>query len=396
MIAANLLDVLLVLVLLVYIGEGFRNGFVRSLSAILGVIAGGIAAFFAVPLVAALFPDPFWRLAASLTLSILLIALGHAGGVAVARAIRRGREREPLRVLDRIFGGLANFVAAALVVSLIAGSVAALGVPLLSRAVGDSIVLKTIETVTPDPVEAALARLRSAVLERGLPTLPDAMGGIIDSPGAPDDVETDTDLLGEAAHSVVRINGTAYACGQNQSGTGFVIAPERVVTNAHVVAGVDQPVVETPGGQTLDARVVYFDPEDDLAVIAVDGLEADPLDLADPLTEGSPAVIDGYPFGGPFSSTPAEVLAITDERVADIYGDASSSRQVYTVAADIEPGNSGGPLLSLDGDVAGVVFARSTAQDDVGYAMTNRELGPVADRAASLDAAVTPGTCIKG
>jgi S1-C subfamily serine protease len=398
MIAARLLDVLLVLVLLVYLGEGWRNGFVRSLSAILGVLAGGVAAFLAVPLVAAFIPSPFWRLAVSVALSIALLIAGHAGGVAIARAIRGRKSKDPLPAVDRIFGALANLVAAALVVSLIAGSVSALGVPLLTRAANGSIVLKAIQTITPDPVEQALARLRSAVLEEGIPTIGGAIDiGTIAGPAeVPDDVETNTDVLGTAAQSVVRIRGTAYACGQNQSGTGFVVAAERVVTNAHVVAGVDQPVVEAPNGQTLDGRVVYFDPDDDLAVIAVAGLSSPALPLSGPLLVGSDAVVDGYPHGGPFTSGPAEVLAVSSERLNDIYGSDPSFREVYTLAADIEPGNSGGPLLTLSGQVAGVVFARSSDQEDVGYAMTNAELQPVAQGASGFASPVSPGACIQG
>jgi len=395
MIAATLLDVLLVLILLVYLGEGWRNGFVRSLSAILGVIAGGIVAYFAVPVVAALIPSPEWRLTVSLGLSIALLVAGHAGGVAIARALRGRKSGDPLPPVDRVFGALANLVAAAVVTSLIAGSVAALGVPLLSRAVADSVVLKTISAITPDPVEAALARVRSAVLEQGIPTIGGAIGGITESPSAPD-VQTNTDVLAIAAQSVVRISGTAYACGQNQSGSGFVIAPDRIVTNAHVVAGVDQPVVEAPNGQTLDGRVVYFDPEDDLAVVAVAGLESPALALAGSLAPGSDAIVDGYPFGGPFSSIPAEVLAMSNERISDVYGQDSSIREVYTLAADIQPGNSGGPLLAPSGQVAGLVFARSSEQANLGYAMTNSELQPVADRASELSSPVTPGACIKG
>src|SRR5690606_33647537 len=126
----------------------------------------------------------------------------------------------------------------------------------------------------------------------------------------PPELDTTTDPLAAAARSVARISGTAFACGQNQSGSGFVVAPERVVTNAHVVAGVDSPVVELPDGQALDARVVWFDPDADVAILAVPGLEAHPLPLAD-MGIGDEGVVDGYPHGGPFSSTPAEVLAIS-------------------------------------------------------------------------------------
>lgn len=394
MIAARLLDVLVILLLLVYLGEGWRNGFVRSISSILGIVAGGAAAFFAIPLLAQVIPSPFWRTAILVALAIALLIGGHAAGNAIGRAIRGRVAKTALSAADRFFGALANLVTSALVTALIAGSVAALGIPFLSTAISGSWVLRGIETLTPAPVDAGLARLRSLVLEEGLPTIGQALGGITTSPGLPD-VDTGTDALAAAAQSVVRISGNAYACGQNQSGTGFVVAEDRIVTNAHVVAGVPEPVVEVPNGQALDGRVVYFDPVDDLAVIAVLGLDAAPLDLSAPLAVGDEAVVDGYPFGGPFQTGPAEVLAVSDEQIADIYGTGSAAREVYSLAARVNPGNSGGPLLTTDGDVAGVIFARSATDDDLGYAMTNTELAPVVERAPGLSSALTPGTCTR-
>jgi S1-C subfamily serine protease len=278
---------------------------------------------------------------------------------------------------------------------LIAGSVGALGIPFLSTAISGSWVVRSIETLTPAPVDAGLAQLRSFVLNEGLPSIGEALGGITDSPGVPD-IDTGTDSLAIAAQSVVRINGNAYACGQSQSGSGFVVAADRIVTNAHVVAGVPEPVVEAPNGQALDGRVVYFDPDVDLAVIAVQGLEVAPLELSAPLAVGDDAVIDGYPFGGPFTTGPARVLAVSTEQLADIYGSRTSAREVYSLAALVIPGNSGGPLLTPDGDVAGVIFARSASDDTLGYAMTNTELAPVAQAAASLDTPIQPGSCIRG
>jgi S1-C subfamily serine protease len=395
MIAARLLDLILILLFLVYLGEGWRNGFARSISTIAGIIGGGIVAFFAIPLVTQIVPSPFWRSAITVALAIALLIGGHAAGNAIGRAIRGRVAKTALSGIDRFFGALANLVTSALVTALIAGSVGALGIPFLSTAISGSWVLRGIETVTPAPVDAGLAQLRSLVLEEGLPTIGEALGGITDSPGLPD-VDTETDELELAARSVVRISGNAYACGQNQSGTGFVVAPDRIVTNAHVVAGVPEPVVEAPNGQALDGRVVYFDPDDDLAVVAVSGLDAAPLDLAGALPVGSDAVIDGYPFGGPFTTGPAEVLAVSNEQIQDIYGTGTSSREVYSLAARVNPGNSGGPLLTTGGDVAGVVFARSATDDDLGYAMTNAELEPVAAQAASLSTALQPGACVRG
>jgi S1-C subfamily serine protease len=393
-IAARLLDVLLVLVVLVFVGEGWRNGLLRSLSAIGGIAAGGALAFLAIPLIAAIIPDPFWRMAIVIAVALALLFGGHAAGAAVGQRAR-GRSRAALGLGTRIAGGVVNGAIAALTVALISGGVAALGMPLFSQAISGSIVLRAIDTVTPPQLDAALSRLRAAVLEQGLPTITDALGGIEDSPGIPDPVD-DSDALAAAAQSVVRIGGTAYACGQNQTGSGFVIAVDRVVTNAHVVAGVDQPVVEAPNGQTLEGRIVYFDPVDDLAVVAVTGLAVPPLALSAPLAVGDAAVIEGYPFGGPFTSGPAEVLAISSERIADVYDTERALREVYTLAALVQPGNSGGPLLAADGGVAGVVFARSATDPELGYAMTNTELEPVAAAAAGLDAPIASGSCVRG
>lgn len=392
MIAARLLDLLLVLTLLVFVGEGVRNGIARSLGAIAGVIAGGAAAFFALPLLSAIVPGSFWRVVVIIAVSIALLLGGHALGNQIGRGVRRGDE---IGIGSRLAGGLANGVVAALTLALVAGGLSSMGVPLLSRAVSGSYVVRTIDTLTPAPVDALLARVRAAVLEEGLPAIGEALGGVVVSPGIPD-VATDTDPLSVAAQSVVRIGGTAFACGQNQTGTGFVLAPDRVVTNAHVVAGVDQPIVEAPNGQTLDGRVVYLDPIDDLAVVAVDGLGAAALALSPDLGVGAQAVVEGYPYGGPLTRGPAQVLAVSVEAIPDIYGGSRTPREVYTLAAAVQPGNSGGPLLAIDGRVAGVVFARNADDPELGYAMTNAELEPVASAAATLSAPVSSGSCVRG
>lgn len=395
MLAARLLDVLVVIVLLIYLGEGWRSGFIRSVSAIIGLIAGAVAAFFLIPVVGTLVPDPFWRTFLVVSSAVALIILGSMAGAGVGRLIRGRNEKTPLGALDRVGGALANLIVAALITALLAGSVASLGIPVLSAAVSNSWVLQAINTVTPEPVSAALARLRSVVAAQGLPVISGGFSGITKSPGAPK-VDTSTAALTAAAASVVRINGTAYACGQNQSGSGFVIAPDRIVTNAHVVAGVRQPIVQAPNGQTLDGRIVYFDPQNDLAVIAVSGLQAPTLRLGDALAVGADGVIDGYPYGGPFTTGGAQVLAHSTESVENIYGTGRSNRDLYTVAADIEPGNSGGPLLETNGSIAGIVFAKSSTDAQLGYAMTDAVLAPVVQQASALSAPTSSGACVKG
>jgi S1-C subfamily serine protease len=392
MIAARLVDVLVILLLLVYLGEGIRNGFVRSIAAILGVIAGGAVAFFLIPVLAALVPDSFWRTFVVVAAAGVLLAGGHALGAAVGRALRG--KRTGLNPIDRFFGGVANLVVAALVIGTVAGGIGALGIPVLSRAVAGSWAISAIKAATPDPVEAALAQLRSTILAQGLPSLPDPGG--VTAPAAPPTGDTGTAVLQKAAESVVRISGTAYACGQNQSGSGFVVSAGRVVTNAHVVAGVTQPVVEAPNGEAIESSIVYFDPSHDIAVLQVEGLHVAPLAMGTDLGVGADAVVDGYPYGGPFTTGAARVLAVTRSTVADIYDKAQSTRSIYSLAATVQPGNSGGPLLATDGRIAGIVFARSADQANLGYAMTDDELAPVVSQAPALSTPVSSGACVKG
>ncbi|MBN9606872.1 MAG: MarP family serine protease [Actinomycetales bacterium] len=395
MIAANILDLLLGLVLLVLAGEGFRDGLGRSLTTILGMAAGAVAGVLLIPLVAAWIPAPLLRTIAVIAVAIGLLVAGHAVGSAIGGLLRRDEDERPLGLLGRIAGAALNLVAASLVVALVAGGVGALGIPVLSQATAQSRLLGIIDAITPAPLDQALARVRGTILEEGLPALGGSPGGVATSPGAPD-VPTDTDPWQRAGASVVRITGTAYACGQNQSGTGFAVAPERILTNAHVVAGVEAPVVEAPNGQALEARVVAFDPQRDLALLAVPGLELAPLAVDEGLEVGDTGAVEGYPYGGPFSSSAARVLAISNERIPDVGGGGSSRREIYTLAADIAPGNSGGPLLAADGEVAGVVFARGAEDPSLGYALTPVEFAGLVDSAAGLQAAVSSGSCTPG
>ena len=362
----------------------------------LGLVLGSVIAFLVVPHLGTLIPQQTWRVIVVVAVSIALIAGGHAVGTGIASSIDRSVKGKGVKAVNRVLGAAVNLVAAALVVALLATSLVSIGIPLLSRLVASSTVLRVIGAATPDPVEALLAQLRSTVLTTGLPAIQEALGGITESPVLPEGVDTGSEALTRAAQSVVRISGTAADCSQNQSGSGFIVSNERIVTNAHVVAGVTEPLIETPGGEVLSGRVVYFDPDDDLAVIAVPGLTAKPLVLAATVAEGSTGVIDGYPFGGPFVTSPAEVLAVNTANVRDIYSSSSNPREVYSLATTVNEGDSGGPFLDNSGQVVGVVFAKSANTPNLGYAMTMAELQPVADQAPSLTAAVAPGVCSRG
>lgn len=393
MFGLTVLDLALILALLSYLIYGLRNGFLVTLGGIAGFAAGAVAAFFAVPLVSDFVNDSGWRLTAIVAAAVVLMAMGHGFGTMIGHKIRGAVRIKPLRAVDRLVGGAVNVVVSALVMSMLAFSVSALGVPFVSQQLAESKVIRYIDGLTPVPLKATMAQLRSTVIGDGIPTL---LEGLDQGPQVPvPNASTDTPALNRAAQSVLKIAGTAYQCGQNQTGTGFVVSPGRVVTNAHVVAGVSQPVVETLDGRAMPGRVVYFDTRHDLAVLAVDGLPSEPLALTSDLPNGSPAAFAGYPHGGPFKSNPATVQDITSVLVPDIYGNNPAPEEIYRLAGDVQPGNSGGPLLTMEGLVAGVIFAKATSDTEMGFAITMDDLFPVASQAASFSVPVSPGQCIQ-
>ncbi|EMY34511.1 trypsin-like serine protease [Arthrobacter crystallopoietes BAB-32] len=389
----TILDIVLILVLLSYLIAGLRKGFLVTLGGIIGFAIGAVAAFLAIPYVSMWVPDQGWRLTAIIAVAVLLVILGHAIGSGIGRSIRGRIDFPTVRPLDRLLGGAANLAVAALVMSMLAFSIGALGVPFVSQQIAASKVIQTIDSLTPAPVKTWLAQARSIAVQDGIPMVLDEAAPA--DPAPVPDASTDTPALNEAAASVLKIAGTAFQCGQNQTGSGFVIAPGRIMTNAHVVAGVNEPIVEIPDGRVRPARVVHFDPQRDIAVLAVEDLELQPLAVGDVLADGSLAAFHGYPAGGPFQSHPATVQGRSTVLVQNIYGADPSELEVYTLAADVEQGNSGGPLLDQQGRIAGMVFAKATDDVPVGYALTLEEILPVINDSMVYQETVAAGQCIR-
>ncbi len=388
-----LIDVILLVALLLATVAGVSRGLLASAGSLAGLAAAGFGAWWLLPLVSQAVPWSAVRGVVVAATGVVLLLAGAGIGGAVGRVLRRGVERIRLRPLDRLLGGALSLVVAALALSLVGQSVAVTAIPGVSSAIASSQVLRAIDAATPRPIATALAQARQAVLADGLPRL----GALIDLPAVPrtaPPVNLGDPALQAAAQSVARITGTAAECGRTLTGSGFVAGPDRVITNAHVVAGVSDPVVELPGAPVREGEVVYFDPVDDLAVIAVPDLGVAPLAVAGELTAGDAAIVQGYPFGGPFTAVAASIQTVADVPVPDIYGSSEAVRRIYAMAATVQPGNSGGPVLTPGGAVAGVVFARADDGSAVGYAMTTAELMPVLAEAPGLHAPAATGACV--
>ena len=387
----TLLDVILVIVLIGFLAVGLRKGLWVTVGGAAGFLVGAVAAFFAMPLVAEWVSDPVWRVVAVLAAAVVLVVAGHALGTTAGAEVQRLFRSPTLHTLGSLVGGLVNLVVAAFVIAALSFSVSAMGFPTINQHMKQSAVLQGINSVVPERTEAWFAQLRTAVMESDIPEIAQPL--VPSSAELPDDVEL-TEAAEHSAAAVGRISGVAEHCGQSQTGTGFAISPTRVVTNAHVIAGVAEPSVEMASGEVVTGRTVYFDPAEDLAVLAVDPLDVPALEIGEPADAGATGYVMGFPAGGPFVAGPAIVQARDVSRINDIYGGSPSELEIYQLNADVRQGNSGGPLVDEQGRVIGVVFARAVEGSAVGFALTAQQAGEVLTDPESFTETVSTGQCV--
>jgi S1-C subfamily serine protease len=306
----------------------------------------------------------------------------------IGKVLRHG----PVKWVDSLIGAVLGFVTWAVVVWLVAGFAMATSLATVVQAANSSQVVSTLNSIAPIPSSTVLGAVDDALAGAGLPKVFEA-GESIKTIGAPD--PNVPAAVASAQQSTVTVLASKPACGVDSEGSGWVVAPGRVVTNAHVVAGASSVVVRESGGTTVDrATLVAFDPERDLAVLDVTDLRAPALHLGQNLGAGDSAYAAGYPGDGPFTISPQRVRDQLTARGTDIYQSGSVERQIYSLRGTIRPGNSGGPLLDQAGDVVGVVFARSTIDPQTGYALTLNELHPVLASVGS--APISSGACSAG
>ena len=397
-----MIDLLLAVVLLGYAISGFRQGLVVSLLSLGGFLGGGALAMWGLPMLLERWMTTqtadLRRVLVIVVGVVALASIGQAIGVAVGTRVRSHVRARHARLLDSTFGAVASLVAVCFLVWLIAGALRGAPVPALSKAIGQSRVVTAIDQVVPPSSGRVFAGFRTLLDAGGFPRVFEGFGSErIRAVEPPDPVVANTAGVRAAARSTVKVTGLASACDRSQEGSGWVVATGRVVTNAHVVAGVRRPQVRIGGvGRAYQGRVVIFDPVRDLAVIAVPGLPAPPLPVGSDLRRDATGVVAGFPLDGPYRLDSARVREVITARGEDIYGSRPSVREVYSLFARVQPGNSGGPLLSPAGEVVGVVFAKSLDDERTGYAMTASEVEPVLARAAAASEPVNVGGCAAG
>jgi S1-C subfamily serine protease len=375
----DLLDLILLVLIAAFAVAGYRQGFIIGVLSLAGFIVGVALGAFIAPRISRAFAHSVeWQAFIAILVVFGMAVLGMLLASGVGVAVRSRLTGRPATVADSLGGAAVNVIAVLVVAWLIGSFLVNAQFPAIARQVNDSAVLRTVDKVMPHaalylPVFPQLRRL----LNNGLYSQVFSAIGAEASPGLapPDTAVLASSSLSSVEPSIVKIVGIAQSCGLKIEGTGFVISPDHVLTNAHVVAGVTEgPDVYPTAGGTLPARVVLYDPERDLAVLYVPGLRARPLQFAGSAPVGSNAIVAGYPENHTLTVVAARIGRSVDATGPNIYQTADVDREIYEIRADIEPGNSGGPLLSTSGQVYGVVFAASTSFADTGYALTAGEV----------------------
>ena len=388
----NVLDWLLVVLVLTYALSGYWQGFVTGAFATAGLLVGGLAGVWLAP-VALGDADP--SVLVSLGALFIVILCASLGQALLQFAGARLRDRitwQPARALDAVGGAMLSAVAVLLVAWALGVAIAGSGIAGITTQVRSSSVLAEVDRVLPDTADTALSAFNDVVGAGFFPQYldPFAPERIVEVAPGPKRLLGDPDVE-DAEASVLKIRGT-NDCGRGVEGSGFVYADGRVMTNAHVVAGVDEPQVEL-GGDTVAAEVVHYDPDLDVAVLALDTSGIASLPFDDGVGPGDGVAILGYPLDGPYDVQPGRVRAEQRLRSPDIYGQGSVLREVFSVRGLVRPGNSGGPIVTSAGDVAGVVFAASVQDDDTGYALTAEQVSRTAATGVARSEPVSTGDC---
>ncbi|TDW18672.1 MarP family serine protease [Kribbella kalugense] len=372
--------------------SGYVEGFVLGACATVGLLGGAAIGVWGVPRILDHFSPSVTVSFAALVLVVGLAALGRMLGAMVGTKVRNRLSWKPIRFLDAL-GGAALAAASVLIVAWVLGvAVSGARIPSVTSAVRGSQVLAKVDDVLPNSADRALQSFNDVVNTDLFPRFLDPfVPERIREVQPPDSAIARQQSVRLAYTRIAKVTGVAN-CSRGLEGSGFVYAPQRVMTNAHVVAGVSSPQVEL-NGQKYDAKVVVFDPETDIAVLYVPKLKLAPLTFDFAGKADDSAVVLGYPENGPFDSEPARIRSEERLRGPDIYGDKTVTRDAFSIWASVRPGNSGGPLLSPKGTVYGVVFAASVEDNRTGYVLTAQQVSDDARDGTTATQDVSTQSC---
>jgi S1-C subfamily serine protease len=383
--------------MIVFAVNGYRQGFFVGLLSFLGFFAGALIGLQAGPWLAGFVQADVARVFISLLTIFALAIGGQALAAWLGSRIRARIHNRTGQALDDAGGAVVSMIAVLLVAWLVAAPLGSSSMPGLARSIRHSEILHGINAVMPDQAKSLSDALRRTVDTNGFPNVfGDLSPTEVRSVSPPNPALANSQAVQQSHASVLKILGSAPSCSRRIEGSGFVYAPEHLLTNAHVVAGT-QTVTVDDNGKRRAGTVVEYDPNRDIAVVYVPGLSAPALHFASTVAKvDSDAIVLGYPLDGPFDVQPARIRDEGPIRGPNIYNSETVTRDIYTIRGLVRSGNSGGPLIATDGTVLGVVFAAAADDPDTGFALTDQEIGSVADAGRSATDATGTGDCADG
>jgi S1-C subfamily serine protease len=392
----HILDLILLALIVLFAVSGYRQGFIVALLSFAGFVGGGVLGMVIAPPIARAVVSGSTQQALLAIVTVFVCAtIGQLAASSIGSALRSRVSWDSERSVGAVGGAFVSVLALLIIAWFIGSAVQDSPLAALRTQVQSSTILGGVDTVMPDEAQTWLSSFRTFVAKTDFPQVFDGLGG--ESPvdvAPPDNAVLNTAELRIAQQSIVKVEGTAPSCDHEIEGSGFVYAPDHVMTNAHVVAGVQGgPHVFTIKGEEFNARVVLYDPERDVAVLDVPGLDLRELKFDGTAERGDSAIIAGYPKDQPFTARAARIRTLQDARGPDIYHAAQVTRTIYALRGIVQSGNSGGPLLSPGGEVDGVVFAAALDDPDTGYALTAGEVSSDARLGATASAPVSTGAC---
>ncbi len=388
----NFLDWCLVVLTLAYAVSGYWQGFIAGAFATAGLLLGGLAGIWLAPLLLGDAAPSLWVSLGALFVVLICASLGQAVLQFAGTRIRARITWQPIRAVDAIGGAALSVVAVLLVAWMLGVAISGSRIPGVSPQVRESKVLIAVNKVMPVQAQQALKSFDQVVGSSFFPRYlePFARERIVNVAPADPRVLRDPDIR-RAAESVFKIRSTNQ-CGSGVEGTGFLYAPNRLMTNAHVVAGVTEPVIKD-GDASLKGTVIYYNPDIDVAVLKVPALSGPTIRFDFKGKEKQQAAVLGFPQDGPFDAQPARIRGDQRLRSPDIYGNGTVTRHVFSLRGRIRPGNSGGPLVSTAGRALGVVFAASVSDRETGYALTADQVRQAAAVGLDSNDRVSSGNC---
>jgi S1-C subfamily serine protease len=391
----DLLDLVLVVLAAAFAVSGYRQGFIVGALSFVGFVGGAVlGAEFGPGISRAIVGGQTQQAVVAVVILVSAAILGQFLASSIGAAVRQSVTSPSSTVLDSIGGSVVSVLSMLLIAWAIGSVLTASSFPVVVGQVNNSVVLSTMDKIMPAKAKTMFTDFRQLLSTGPFPQVFSGIGAArLFAVSPPDQAVLNDPGVLAADSRVVKVQGTAPSCDRSIEGSGFVYAPQHVLTNAHVVAGVTPGPTVTADGKAYQATVVLYDPQVDIAVLYVPGLNLTPLKFDDQGQAGADAVVAGYPLDHPFKAVAARIGGVQDAVGPDIYQTGVVNRQIFEIRAVVQPGNSGGPLLSPSGAVYGVVFAAAVDTSDTGFALTASEVASDASAGADQTVRTSTQTC---